>query len=161
MRPSSSRVGIVTFSYNSELSIKYNDYHIKSDLTKAIEDLPLFGYTTRIDKGLKLAKEQLILKSIEERPNVPKILILLTDGTQTKDSDAIDPAEIAEEIRNMGVQLLVIGIGNSINSTELTSIAGDKLMFMWQVISKNLYLKDLYDLCHKEYVKVRGNLFYY
>ena len=126
VRPSSSRVGVVTFSYNAELSINYDDYHIKNDLIKAIADLPLFEYTTRIDKGFKLAKEQLISKSFKERPYIPKILILLTDGTQTKDSDTIDPTEIAEEIRSMGVQLLVIGIGNAINLTELTGIAGNK-----------------------------------
>ena len=127
IRPEASRVGVVTFSYNAEVSIKYTDYNVKDKLIKAIRNLPLFGYTTRIDKGLQLAKEQLISKSVRERPNVPKFLILLTDGTQTQDKDAFDPVKIAEELRSMGVELFVIGIGSAINSTELNEIAGDKM----------------------------------
>ena len=43
------------------------------------------------------------------RPNVPDILILLTDGTQSKVQGAEDPATIAEEIRQSGIHMIVIG----------------------------------------------------
>ena len=43
------------------------------------------------------------------RPSVPDILILLTDGTQSKVQGAEDPATIAEEIRLSGIHMIVIG----------------------------------------------------
>lgn len=58
------------------------------------------------------------------RGGVSKLLILLTDGTQTKAHDAEDPALIAEELRNMGMTFIVVGMGAGINPTELVRIAG-------------------------------------
>ena len=39
-----------------------------------------------------------------------KILILLTDGSQTPDADAEDPCKIADEIRDSGISILVVGM---------------------------------------------------
>ena len=36
------------------------------------------------------------------RPGIPKILVILTDGAQTQDADAVDPGDIAEEISKSG-----------------------------------------------------------
>ena len=46
------------------------------------------------------------------RVQTPKILVLLTDGSQTNDKDAEDPSMIAEEMRSHGIALLVVGIGS-------------------------------------------------
>ena len=51
-------------------------------------------------------------------------MILLTDGSQTRDAGAEDPKKIADELRADGINILVVGIGNGINPTELAQIAG-------------------------------------
>ena len=119
-----SRAGVITFSYNSEHSIKLNDY---SDLTRfreAVNKIPLMGSTTRIDKALRLTQKELFSLSNGARPGIPKLLVLLTDGSQTKDADAEDPVIIAEEIRRSGIRVLVIGIGKGVDKAELSQIAG-------------------------------------
>lgn len=60
------------------------------------------------------------------RPQLPDILVLLTDGSQTNDADAVDPGDIAEELHKAGIRILVIGIGSGINATELKHIAHDQ-----------------------------------
>ena len=64
-------------------------------------------------------------KSISlSRPGVPKVLILLTDGSQTQDKDAVDPSLIAKTLRDAGITIYVIGIGTQVNKDELMRIAG-------------------------------------
>lgn len=119
-----ARMSVVTFSYHASLSIKFSDHDAETDFFQAVDNIPLMGYTTRIDKALEMAKDSMFDQKNGARVDVPKILILLTDGSQSPSSDAIDPAVLAKKIRNTGIKLLAIGIGKGINQTELEHIAG-------------------------------------
>ena len=119
-----SRAGVITFSYYSEHSIKMNDHKDISSFNKAVDAIPLMGSTTRIDKALRLTQRELFSISNGARPGVNKLLILLTDGTQTLDDGAEDPGLITDEIRQSGISVLVIGIGPGTNHTELKKMAG-------------------------------------
>ena len=119
-----SRAGVVTFSYNAELSIKLNDFDSVSKFNEAVDNIPLMGSTTRIDKALLLTQRELFSLPNGARPGIPKLLILLTDGSQTNDADAVDPGDIADKIRQQGIKVLVIGIGDGVNKTELNHLGG-------------------------------------
>ena len=118
-----SRAGVVTFSYNAEHSIKLNDHTDMTSFNDAVDGIPLMGSTTRIDKALRLAQDQLFTVENGGRPSKPKVLILLTDGSQTKDVDAEDPSIIANELRSNGIKVLVIGIGGGVDPEELQRLA--------------------------------------
>ena len=125
-----SRAGIVTFSYDAELSVKLSDFRTTAQFKEIVDKLPFMGYTTRIDKALTLAKDQLFQQSTSAGRVLPKIIFLLTDGRQTRDQDAVDPATIASEIREeQDVKIIVIGIGAKINKEELIEIAGNSSLF--------------------------------
>lgn len=124
LSPNGSRASIITFSRNAEHSVKLNERQDLPAFTNAVDNLPMFGKTTRIDRALKMAREEMFSPQNGARAGIPKLLILLTDGSQTKDVDAIDPAVVAKEIRDKGVILLVIGIGKNTNHQELLKIAG-------------------------------------
>ena len=137
-----SRAGVVTFSYNAEVSIRMDEFKKLADFKKAVDSIPLMGYTTRIDKALRLAKEKLMTGA---RKDAPKLVFLLTDGSQTKDSDAVDPAVLAKELRDDGIKLIVIGIGKGTKLDELERIAG---------ASSNVYLaKDFNELMSSVFVQ--------
>ena len=55
-----------------------------------------------------------------------QVLILLTDGSQSPDRGAENPADIAAQLRASGINLIVIGIGTQTNKAELDTIAGGK-----------------------------------
>ena len=55
-----------------------------------------------------------------------KILILLTDGSQTDGLGAEDPSLIANELRKSGIHIVVVGIGKGIDIPELIGIAGER-----------------------------------
>lgn len=53
-----------------------------------------------------------------------KLLIVLTDGSQTKYASAEDPGNVAIEIAKSGIHVIVIGIGRGIDRRELDHMAG-------------------------------------
>ena len=139
-----SRAGVVTFSYYTQHSIKLNDYTDVTSFNEAVDKIPLMGQTTRIDKALRLTQKEMFSLPNGGRPGVNKVLIVLTDGSQTQDAGAEDPADVAEELRNSGIRVIVVGIGNKVNSTELAKIAGD---------AKNVYGASSFDeLISSEFV---------
>ena len=123
--PNGSRAGVITFSWHAEHSVKLKDHTDAGSFLNAVDGLPLFGHTTRIDKALRMAKSDMFTAESGARAGVPKLIILLTDGSQTKDADAVDPGIIADEIRRMGIKLTVIGIGDRVDGKELLHMAGD------------------------------------
>ena len=119
-----SQASVITFSYSAEHSIKLGQHSDVASFQKDVNAIPLMGYTTRIDKALKLARDDMFNTENGGREDVPKMLILLTDGSQTQDADAEDPALFADEIRSKGISLLVVGIGRGVNMAELSRMAG-------------------------------------
>ena len=140
------RVGVVTFSYFSELNIKLSDHSDISSFKQAVDNIPLMGLTTRIDKALCLAQEELFSFSNGGRADVPKILILLTDGSQT---GASQPSDITEELQADGINILAVGIGQGVDKTELREIAGNL---------QSVYISDSFDkIIGPDFISVIAN----
>nr|XP_047125019.1 uncharacterized protein LOC101240985 isoform X1 [Hydra vulgaris] len=124
IKPNGSQAGVITFSFYTEHSIKLNQFSDQDSFNDAVDRIPLMGHTTRIDKGLRLAQKEMFKVENGGRPGVSKLLVLLTDGSQTQGKGVIDPAIIADEIRKQGVPIIAIGIGKEINKNELIKIGG-------------------------------------
>ena len=60
-------------------------------------------YSNSTDLGLKLAKKELFQVRNGARANTRKLLIILTDGEQSKVRGAVNPTVVANELRKMGV----------------------------------------------------------
>ena len=118
------RAGVVTFSYYTEHSIKLNDHTDLSSFNDAVDNIALMGSTTRIDKALRLTQKEMFTLANGHRPGVSKLLVVLTDGSQTQDAGAEDPGDVADEIRKSGINILTVGIGKGVNKTELAHISG-------------------------------------
>uniref|UniRef100_A0A7M5V805 VWFA domain-containing protein n=3 Tax=Clytia hemisphaerica TaxID=252671 RepID=A0A7M5V805_9CNID len=95
-----ARAGVVTFSYYTEHSIKLNDHTKVSTFNDAVDKIALMGSTTRIDKALRMVQNDMFTIANGARPGVNKVLIVLTDGSQTKDAGAEDPSDVAKELRD-------------------------------------------------------------
>lgn len=119
----SSRAGVIAFSKNVVNGAEISNYKSKESFIKIVNDLPLMGSTTRLDKALDMARQQLT-RFAKKDFSTPKVVLLITDGSQTPDFDVTDVAAIGKEIRALGARLFTIGIGNGIKEKELYSIAG-------------------------------------
>ena len=125
--PDSSRAGVVTYSSDARLSIKLTDHTDISSFNAAVDAIPHMNKRTRIDKALRLAQKELFAPENGGRPNLPEVLILITDGKQSPDNGAEDPSVIAKELRKAGIHIIAIGVGSDtdISKQELDGIASD------------------------------------
>ncbi len=138
------RGAVVLFSKDANLAIKFSDLNRLSDFQDAVERLPLMGSITRIDKALKVAYRDMFSAVNGARKNISKLLILLTDGKQTVESDSISPSEAIRPFHQAGITVIVIGIGPAVDPVELKSMVVDP---------KNVYLaKDFNELKSGEFV---------
>ena len=69
---------------------------------QAVDDIPLMGSNTRTDRALRMAQLQMFAQTNGARETQPNVLIVITDGAQTPDTDAEDPGTIADEMRRVG-----------------------------------------------------------
>ena len=156
-----ARAGVVTFSYYTEHSIKLNDYFDLANFNDAVDKIPLMGHTTRIDKALRLTQKEMFSIANGGRPGVNKIVIVLTDGSQTNDKDAEDPGYVAGELRDMGYTVLAIGIGKGVNETELADIAGNKKNVYSAATFEELITKEFLDTVNKKGCEEGNDFFFF
>ena len=64
-----------------------------------MDDIPLMGSTTRIDTALRMVQDEMYEEENGARKDVPRILILLTDGSQTQAPDAEDPGKLPYSLK--------------------------------------------------------------
>lgn len=145
VRQGGSQVGVVTFSHIAELSIKLNEHKDLKSFNDAVDDIKIIGSYTRTDLALRTAEEQMFTQKNGTRSGIPKVLIVLVDGSQTKRADFEDPADVAEEMRQKGIKIIVVGMGKQVKEKDLRKIAGKK---------SNLFIaKSFSDLLKKDFVK--------
>nr|XP_047139372.1 uncharacterized protein LOC101240329 isoform X3 [Hydra vulgaris] len=141
-----AHAGVITFSSRAVLNIKLNQYYDQEQFEFAIDEIPYMGYVTRIDLALRKALE--MFDEINgARKDIPQLLFLLTDGEQYAGDGVVDenPANVAQLVRDRGIEIIAVGIGSGVNQSELNSIAGS---------SEKVFLAENFDeLINKNFLK--------
>lgn len=114
-----SRAAVIIYSDKAQLKIPFGPHGNLESFKEDVDSLPYLQQRTRIDKALTMTAR--VLK--QARPGIPKVVIVMTDGRQTQEPDAmaLDPAATA--IHNQGAHLLVVGVGPRLSMTGLRIIA--------------------------------------
>jgi len=144
--PSLTQVGVIKFSDHVEKVILLNTYSDRDSLLGAIANLKIDGGETNLNAALTNATELLDPKNGQRygaREDVPKILIMLADGTANTEKhltiDAADKAKAA------GIIIYTVGVGPDIDSDELQKIASkpEYFFFASNFTELNGVLRDL------------------
>ena len=125
-----ARIGVVSFSYFSKLNIKLKDYSSIESFSKAVNNVSLMGYTTRLDRALRFTREELFSIVNGARTGVPRLMIVIIGSSQTRDGVAEDPKKIAEELKSEGISIVVIAIGDEVEQSEIEYIFGDSKLYL-------------------------------
>lgn len=119
--PNNIQVGVATFSTSVQEQIRLNQYSSAPALLAAISAVSQDGGLTYTDEGLQFARTTAFTHG--GRPNASKIVVVLTDGRSYSSSSTISEAN---KLKNMpGMKVISIGIGSSVDKTELLNIASD------------------------------------
>ena len=102
-----SRAALYTFSDHPKLEITFDGYEDREAFDAAVNDAPHLQGSRRIDRAFDAAAQLLRTKS---RPSVPKYVILLTTGLQTRASGTRSLDVTSRLIRSYGGRVFVVAI---------------------------------------------------
>ena len=114
-----SRVGVIVYSDQPELSIDFGEYSTKEDLYRRVNGLPHKMSHTRTDLALKFANRTLFTGT---RRNVPKIAIVFTDGIQTPGNGVESLNKAVQPLLRKGVRVFAVSVGTTVDMDELQAM---------------------------------------
>ena len=114
------RVGVVTFASVANNEFNLNTFKSRGETINAINNIEYIFGGTRTDLALKYAVENSFSIWAGDRPDVPNILIVITDGKSNEPELTRQEADI---LHQLGVKVFAIGIGTGVDDTELGHIA--------------------------------------
>lgn len=114
------RVGIISYSTAVEEEFYLNSYSTTADVMDAIDKIPYRYGSTNTADSLKVMRTKMFSAAQGDRPDVPNICLILTDGVSNINSRRTIPE--AELARNEGIHIYAIGIGLQ-DTRELDGIA--------------------------------------
>ena len=118
---SGTHVSAVAFSDMGELLFPLSQYTDHAAVRRAILDTAYPGGNTNTSGGLYIARSRVFTAQNGDRPQIPNVAIVLTDGKSTFDRQKTVP--YAEDLQRDGVEVITIGITNSIDEVELKSMS--------------------------------------
>jgi len=119
--PDLTQIGVLTFSNDARMRFYLNQYRNRDDVIAAISRLNITLGDTNIADALRMARTELFSRQHGARPDVPKILILITDGTANIEERSTIPE--ANATKAAGIQIFTVGIGSEIKVEQLRAIA--------------------------------------
>lgn len=109
-----SHVGIILYNNDAEVISRFNNKTTLKSFENTVDNLPLKGGKIRLDRALRLAASDVFTKEKGMRDeNVPKIMFILTDGTQSRKCDEEALQLAIAPLRNEGVYIVAIGVGEA------------------------------------------------
>ena len=118
--PHGTQIGVIIFSDNVLNKFKMASYSNKYDMINKILGIKYPGEGTNTYLALDYVRNSIFTASEGDRPNVPNVAIVMTDG---KSSDSSKTKEAALKLKQSNVEVIGIGIGTDVDKDEIRAIA--------------------------------------
>jgi hypothetical protein len=116
------RLGLLTFSTTTHVQFDLNTYSNKPNVLHAIANTPYLSGGTNTAAALRTALTHSFIPNAGDRPHVPDIMFVITDGKSTSRTQTY---RAADAIHLANIKTYAIGVGLSVNHPELSHIASD------------------------------------
>lgn len=120
-----SHLGLISFSTDAHIRVKFGDYLDLRSFQDAVDKIPFAAGGTRFDKAFGEAANGLFSPNGGFRPDLPKVMIILTDGKQSADYDAVPIERSVLPLRQLGVRIFALAIGSQVDMNELRQMVND------------------------------------
>ena len=136
------QVGLVIYSTGVYVQFQMNTYRTKDEVFDAIDLMPYRYGSTNTADALQTMRTEMFTRQNGDRPDVPNICVIVTDGVSNINSRRTIPE--AEQARDAGIHIYAIGIGLK-DTSELDGIASrpiEKNRFAVQEFSELRVVRD-------------------
>lgn len=107
-----SRVGLIQFSIVPTINARLSDRLTYERFRTVLDNVRYQGGYTRLDRALSLAAEKLFSDGGDTRKDIPKILVVLSDGVNTDSADAVALDNSVVPLHRSGVRVFVVAVGS-------------------------------------------------
>ena len=121
--PDATRVGALIFSERVILEFTLAQYDNKEAIAQAILTSPYLGSTTNTPEALRLTRTQCFNVANGDRPNIPNLVIVVTDGVPYPETRRTPALNEARALRDTGAVVISIGITNAIDEDFLKGMS--------------------------------------
>ena len=135
----------VIYSNDAKVYISLKDGSNAVSFRKKMLTTPFLGQDTRFERGLYMSRLALMDPGYGARSKFPKLLFVLTDGRQSNPNAGNSVGDMAAELRDLGVHIFVVVIGDAYDENEIMKIASTK--------SSVFFTKDMADLVQEDTIK--------
>nr|XP_043903464.1 collagen alpha-1(XII) chain-like isoform X1 [Solea senegalensis] len=139
--PKGMQAAFVQFSDDAKTEFKLNTYHDKGIVLSALQNVRYRGGNTKTGIALKHIYEKVFTSDSGMRRNVPKVLVVVTDG-RSQD----DVKKSAEKLQHAGYSVFVVGVAD-VDMSELRLIGS-------KPSERHVFVVDDYDA----FAKIQDNL---
>ena len=123
-----TQVAVIKFSDVLNVVFYLNTYSNRETLLNAIGNIDIDGGETNIAAALRTGRS-MFRTSNGARNGVPKILIMLTDGTANVEEDETEKE--TNKTKADGIVIFTVGVGNDVDNDELRKIASKPEYFFF------------------------------
>lgn len=85
----------------------------KDEVLAAIDRIEYRGGNTNTTGGLRETRLSVFTEAAGDRPLVPNVLILITDGLPSREVDGLQ--DEVNRIKALGITIIAVGVTNSVN----------------------------------------------
>jgi len=97
----------------AKVDFNFDDHSTKGAVLAAVDRIVYLRENTNTTGGLKVTRLEVFGGNYRQRPNVEQLIILITDGVPTYDSDKL-AGEVAT-IKRLGIRIVGLGVTNKVS----------------------------------------------
>ena len=121
--PDATRVGAIIFSEQVILEFTLSQYDNSNAIAQAILTSPYLGQTTNTPEALRQTRLQCFNVATGDRPNIPNLAIVVTDGVPFPPDRRTPALDEARALRDTGAVVISIGITDAIDEDFLKGMS--------------------------------------
>jgi collagen type VI alpha len=133
------RVAAMSFSTHVNVHFYLGAHATQRDVFRAIRAIPYSSGSTNTADALMTLRNELFNPANGDRPDVPNLAIIITDGVSNLNSQRTIPEAVLT--RDYGIHIFAIGIGLAGTTHEIDSIASPP-------VAQNRFLVTTFDELH-------------
>lgn len=122
--PQNTHIGVLEFSEKARIRIPLNKTFNPKELKSLVKEIEPSNKDSRnIDLAFKFAEKELLPPEGGSRPNVTRVMVLVTAGRST---GSLPLKYATKPFRDDGVRIYVVSIGDKTDERELKNVVDDE-----------------------------------
>ena len=102
----------------AKLNFNLRDYSTKAEVLVAVDRIRYLRENTNTTGGLKVARLEVFDPAYQQRTNVDRVIVLITDGVPTYDADKLD--EEVAAVKAAGIRIVALGVTDKVRQLVIS-----------------------------------------